>query len=86
MPNAPATPPRSVRILRRFFSQRLQTLPRVGEFSLGHAQAVRYLTEQTLARAALRSAVQAPMDAADSASDWKTSLMTAALTELHAHE
>ncbi|MFP4229336.1 MAG: TetR/AcrR family transcriptional regulator [Salinivenus sp.] len=41
--------------------------------------------ERVLARGALRSAVAAPPNAT-STFDWKTALMAAALTELHAHE
>lgn len=85
MPDSPSASPRFARILRRFFAQRLQADPALGDLH-GHAQWVRHLTERALARAALRMKVHAPASATDAASGWKASLMAAALTELHAHK
>lgn len=76
----------STRLLRRFFAQRVESAATPSNTPGEEAQVVRHLSERALARAALRMAVHTPSSDSGTASDWKASLMAAALTELHAHK
>lgn len=76
---------RSTRLLRRFFARRVEATDTPTTSHEEEAQVVRYLSERALMRAALRTAVHSPSSDSDAASDWKATLMAAALTELHAH-